>query len=111
MKEPAISNEIRLFLARYIGSLQQLKVLLVLKSSSAKAWSADEVSRKLHLDVTSVSNRLLNLWSKRLVKVLDGPVRLYRFHPANREEEAVVGAIARLYQKYPSEVARLISAR
>ncbi len=98
-----ISTRLRSFIGRNISSFEQVEILLLLRRSSARAWSVDEISNELRSSLNSVRARIAQLSRAKLVeKQNDG-----RFtYVTGSEEEAV----ADLEYEYENRRVRLIEA-
>jgi DNA-binding MarR family transcriptional regulator len=54
-------NDFQTFITSYIGSIEQLEILLLLKNSSERSWTAAEISAHLRGNRDSVLARLQGL--------------------------------------------------
>jgi DNA-binding IclR family transcriptional regulator len=106
-----LPNEIKLFISRYIGSIQQLEVLLTVSSEPERNWSPEEISKRLALDVTAVTNRLLSLCVKGLVRANEKQVRTSRYQPEGNVADIMVKKLASLHKEHPAPLMEFICSR
>ncbi len=106
-----IPNEIKLFISQYIGSIQQLEVLLAVSSEPERNWSPEEISKKLGLDVTAVTNRLLSLCVKGLVRSDEKQARTFCYQPEGTVADIMVKKLASLYREHPAPLVEFICSR
>jgi DNA-binding transcriptional ArsR family regulator len=104
-----ISDAVREFLGDNINSVEQLEILLLLRDSQDKSWTAAEISRLLFTSEISVGGRLRDLANKGLVEIRGeglGTQFQYRFkdgltdltiwsleHAYRRRKDAVIAII------------------
>ncbi len=66
MNESEVANDVKEFLYKYIHSVEQLEVLLLLKSSVEKKWQVAEISEQLRSPENSIKIRLEDLCGRGL---------------------------------------------
>jgi hypothetical protein len=104
--------DVRHFILANITSVDQLEVLLLLRSSPDKEWTAAEVSRQLYTEPESAAARLADLAALGLLAVQEGGERLYRYRPRAGEQDRVVGRLADVYkQRRVATIALIYSER
>lgn len=108
--EKPLSRSIHAFIAQYIGSVQQLEVLLVISKDPAKEWTTEEVATKLGFSETSAGNRLMSLWAKGLVKARDASVIVYRYQPKTKKIEKAIDDLRIAFGESRDEVLNIISS-
>src|ERR671914_1124136 len=69
----ALPEDVRQFLLRYIDSVEQLEVLLLLCGSPSTAWSPEAVAQALYSNPTSVAYRLAMLQRHELIAAAEPP--------------------------------------
>lgn len=106
-----LPNEIKLFISGYIGSIQQLEVLLTVSSEPERNWSPEEISKRLGLDVTAVTNRLLSLCVKGLVRADNKKIRTFRYQPESTVADIMVKKLASLYKEHPAPLMEFVCSR
>jgi predicted transcriptional regulator len=103
-----VPGSVKDFIARHIESVEQLDVLLLLRATPTKDWTADEVQRALVTQPESAASWLKDLEGRGLAK-RDG--RSYRFAPPTPEIERTIDALAEAYAKYRVTVIGLIFSK
>lgn len=68
MGESDIPKNLRSFIARFVGSVEQIEVLLLLFRHSERSWTAEEISRHLRSSTTSIESRLRLLRKQGFLK-------------------------------------------
>ena len=111
MENLSVPDDVRAFIGKYIGSVQQLEVLLCICKEQQREWTAEEISRKLRINTTSVSNRMLNLWTKRLLDVKEEPVRTFRYRPQEKKRDETIRKLAEIYEKNQMAILELIYSK
>jgi hypothetical protein len=93
-----IPNEIVRFIHEYIDSVEQLEVLLLLRSSAPSAWTAEAVARDLRTAESSVTARLKTLHAQKLVEAATAESgTAYRYAPDGVGTDRLVGELASEY--------------
>jgi hypothetical protein len=90
--ESSLPPEVERFIARFIDSIEQLEILLLLRRRR-EAWTDAGVARELRIDVHSAARRLGELAAHQLVTVHD---KSYSYTLAG-ELDRDVDALARCY--------------
>lgn len=68
MGKREFSDAFRTFVNKYITSVEQIEVLLILLANRERAWSVDEISAILRSSPNSIASRLEALKGSRLAK-------------------------------------------
>jgi predicted transcriptional regulator len=84
------------FIRRYVSSVEQLEILLLLRGDPERAWTADEVARELATQSESAFRRLDQLAAARLLVTSDGT---YRYEPDSRVLAEDVEQVADTYAR------------
>ena len=97
---------VRRFIGRYLRTLEQLEVLLLLASAPERYWSAAEASDNLKIPAEDIGAALEHLTAASLldVRLLDD-VR-YRFAPLDDERSL---GVAELRSAYATQRIRVVS--
>ncbi|HEX8834436.1 MAG TPA: hypothetical protein VF719_09560 [Abditibacteriaceae bacterium] len=106
-----ITEELKKFIHTHINSVEQLEVLLLLRSNSQQEWSAREVSQKLFIQPESAAGRLADLHGSNLLTVREEGQKLYRYQPQSGALDQHVGSLDRAYKERKDAVIRLIFSR
>jgi hypothetical protein len=104
-----ISEEVKRFIIDHINSVEQLEVLLFLRSNEDKEWDAGGVSRELRIDPVSAATRLDDLCRQGLLAVRTST--LYRYSPKTRELEQAVRELAETYENHRFSVINMIFSK
>ncbi len=91
-----LDDALKRFIAGHISSVEQLEILLTLKTEPEKHWEPEELSRRLYTTVESVTNRIRALEEKALVA---GEKGRYRFAANAGETRALVENLAEAYAR------------
>jgi hypothetical protein len=107
-----LSEALQQFIIRYINSIDQLEMLLMLQREPSREWTADEITRLLFSERESISSRLEELKDTGLVaaKELSGEIR-YRYAPRTPELEDAASELARDYPMYRVSIINLIFSK
>lgn len=105
----AITEEVRSFLLQYVDSVEQLEVLLLVRSQPGRVWSADEVAAELRTDPRSVHLRIDDLRDGGLVAGEAGGG--IRYAPRTPAMARAVEATDRAYQTHRVAIITLIFSR
>jgi hypothetical protein len=112
MTDSGVPEPVRQFLLDHVGSVEQLEVLLLLRSAPDRVWSAEEVNRELGSSVSSIRDRLALLASQGFLSSREEEGRvLYRFDPGTQATRDLIDALATVYRERRLTVIDLIYAR
>ena len=101
MSETDVSNDVRQFLVENIRSIEQLEILLLLRASSDRTWTAQEVYQRVLTNETSVRESLERLREHCLIRVAGEST--YQF-VSNTETQEVLEKLAGLYKEKPARI-------
>jgi hypothetical protein len=104
----AIPEPVRRFVDECIESVGLLEVLLLLKSDSARAWTAAEVSREVRSDDAWTEIQLEYLGSHGLLVADRSGDPAYRYNPLRPELDVVVEQLGHAFETHRVRVIRLI---
>ncbi|HVR71649.1 MAG TPA: hypothetical protein VMT87_12480 [Vicinamibacteria bacterium] len=104
-----IDARVREFVMRHIDSLEQLEVLLLLRTRPERTWTPKEVSAELRTTERSSGTRLAALAAGGLLR--EDPAGAYRYAPRAPELDAAAGDLAEAYAVRRIAVTNLIFAR
>lgn len=105
-----LSNEVKEFIAKYIHSVLQLEVLLVVSQNKDKLWTPAAVGRKLNLSAESAKVQLDGL-SRRLLTLDEADEDGYRYNPSSDELDQTVSRLASAYATQRVAILTLIFAK
>jgi hypothetical protein len=105
-----LTEEVQRFIARYITSVEQLEVLLLLFSEPSRSWTPEAVYGQIQSHPGSVHQRLDDLvLSGFLIK--EPATSTYRYSPADGERAQAVPLLAKAYRERRVKVIELIFAK
>lgn len=94
-----LSSSVEDFILKYIDSLEELEILLLLNASSERAFTVAAVYEHIKSTPLSVQQKLEDLTTKGLVQTTsDNPVQ-YRFEPQTEELILSVRDLAGAYKE------------
>jgi hypothetical protein len=106
----AVPEDVRRFVARYIDSVEQLEVLLLLFSSPGTHWSPEAVAQSLYSNPTSVAHRLAILQRHDLLTATEPPSS-YRYEPTTPELHETVARLEEAYKERRVAIITLIASQ
>jgi hypothetical protein len=104
-----IPDEVKKFIVDHINSVEQLEVLLFLRSNEDKEWDAAAVSRELRIDPASAANRMSDLSEHGLLALKTDT--FYRYYPRTRELDQAVRYLADSYSNHRYTIINLIFSK
>jgi hypothetical protein len=104
-----IPEMVQQFIAKYIHSLDELEILLLLQDNPQKEWAPSAIARLLGLDLNLTKLRLRRLETLELVAGQHlNEERFYRYDLSSPEEIAALGQLAKLYSTHRVNIITLI---
>ena len=107
MAGETLPTSVQRFLSRYIRSLEQLEVLLLLRSSPNRSWTPAEVYEVVRSSRASVEERLESFVRLGFLRKDDGPPLTFRYAP-KENLGAAADETANAYQKWRVRVIEAI---
>lgn len=104
-------EEVRRFILDHISSVEQLEVLLLLKGSAPREWTAKAVSQALYTQPEAAAMRLADLQTRGLLAVREGPERQYNYLPGTPELAGTVNRLAEVYRERRVTVITMIYSK
>jgi hypothetical protein len=111
VSDDSLTAEAEEFAARAIESIQQVEVLLLLRGTSERWWTAAEIARELGVSEATAPYDASALRARGLFARTRGTPPAYRFEPTNIQLLAGVDSIAAAYREQPLVVAEGIANR
>lgn len=106
-----ISDAVREFLCDNINSVEQLEILLLLRDSQEKSWSAAEISRLLFTSEISVAARLRDLANKNLVEIQgEDHGTQFQYHFKDGMTDLTIWSLEHAYRRRKDAVIAIIFA-
>lgn len=88
------------FIEGNVSALEELEVMLLLRSTAPRLWRADEVCRELGSSLRSIQMRLDKLTSMHIcVLVGTAQEKAYRYEPLDEQMRSLIDGVAKLYKE------------
>ncbi|CAN5256225.1 hypothetical protein BH20VER2_BH20VER2_17170 [soil metagenome] len=110
MASESLPPAVAALISRYIRSVEQLEVLLLLHGQPERFWTADEVYDVIRSSRSSVMQRLENFTAEEFLETEPGPPRRFRYAPKAGELRSAVDETATVYQTWRIRVIEAIFA-
>jgi|SRR5688572_20738102 hypothetical protein len=107
MAAETLPTPVQQFLSKYIRSLEQLEVLLLLRKSPDRVWTSAEVYEVVRSSRSSVEERLESFVQLGFLAKENGPPFTFRYAPTD-SLAAAVDETAGAYQKWRVRVIEAI---
>lgn len=98
MADDALPPPVRQLISRYIRSVEQLEILLLVQSQPNRAWSAGEVYEVIRSTKASVEGRLRTFTAEGFLVEEKTSPPTYRYAPNDSDLRSAVEATAAVYQ-------------
>jgi hypothetical protein len=98
MADDALPAEVRGFLGRYIESVEQLEILLLVASNPSRAWNVQEVYGVIRSSEGSVAHRLASFAREGLLQAGDSQPPTYSLAAVSGDLHAAISKTAEVYQ-------------
>lgn len=108
MSQRDFSPEFRAFVNKFINSIEQIEVLLILRANPERVWTVDEISAIMRSTPNSIRSRLEALTAKKLSAA--EPDRGFRYAASGRLD-AMVEVLAEEYGRRRFSVIELVFTR
>lgn len=102
-----IPEDVREFIFEHIDSIEQLDIMMLLRSHRERFWTAQQVSVELRTNAESAANRLNLLRTIGILDVKDPSEPSYRYNPSP-EIDHVVRKLGEEYKIRPHKIYELI---
>jgi len=107
-----ITGAVTRFLERHIESVEQLEILLRMRSDQERDWTLEALSAELRTSILSVNSRLVSLQRSGLVNAAESNGNIvYRYGPLSTEDEATVERLENCYRVHRTTIIRLIFSK
>lgn len=109
LSDAGMPPDVRQFIFDYIDSVEQLEVLLFLRSRRERAWSVAELSQEFRSSPQSIESRLTLLKENNFIDEAGGQnPAAFRFRSENSELDSLLMKIADEYKRRRQSVLELI---
>jgi hypothetical protein len=109
-KSPGPSDSLKQFIVRHINSVEQVEVLLLLKRSSPREWTAEAVSREISTSRYSAEGRLMNLQTRGLIALREEDHVLHFWYDAANPHGPLIDELAKEYLERRTTIITMIFA-
>jgi predicted ArsR family transcriptional regulator len=92
-----LSNEVTRLIAEHITSVEQLEILLLLRSTPEREWSAHQVSDAIRTSEQSAARRLEDLHARGFLSARGDSPPHYTYSPSSRSLGDAVSSLASSY--------------
>jgi hypothetical protein len=93
------SPAVEKFIAQHIESLAQLESLLLMRAERDRAWTCDDLTKRLYLRAEDCASILLNLESRGFVRRNAADAAQFQYHSQDPAVDALVDQLAATYQE------------
>ncbi len=107
--EVGIPEEVRQFVGKYIRTLDQLEVLLLVSALPDREWSVNDVYQVILSNTAAVTDRLESLFNAGMLSRSKEPP-VYRYQPKNEEMAHAISALGAAYKLSRHRIVELIYA-
>jgi hypothetical protein len=109
MADATIPQPVASFIAKYISSLEQLEVIVLVSEAPLRTWTAREVFDLVLSSEASIANRLADFATKGVLTAVgtNGPPA-YQFAPPTEEMRAAVALTVQFYRERPFQAIKAI---
>ena len=105
-----VSAPLQAFLQQRLATIEQIEIVLLLRSDPARSWSATDVATELRMPPESAAMRLFLLASGGMILFEPSGVPRYRYAASDADAEALLGELAEMYASDRGAVAAAIGA-
>jgi hypothetical protein len=107
-----LSETVQQFIVKYISSVDQLEILLLLKQNTHRPWSSDDVARTLATDTASMASRMSELVRAGLICEKPGtPSPTFQYAPSTPELHNAVDELSAVYPQFRVSIINLIFSK
>jgi hypothetical protein len=104
-----LPDEVHRFLSLHIDSVEELEVLLLVRRSPGRSWSAGDMARELYSHPTSIEQRFHHLLGSGLLR--ESAPGHVQYAPRSAELDQVVARVADAYHERRVAVISLIASK
>jgi hypothetical protein len=99
-----IPPKIKRFIDANISSVEQLELLLLLRRTKTRAWTAESASLELRTSPQSIATRISELAAQSLVRIEGAEFQ----YSASSSADGTIGELERVYATYRTRVITMI---
>lgn len=109
MPQQELSPLVQTFLAKHIGSLEQLQLLMRLVQSPDRWWDASTAAWELGMSEPDATSALDELTKQNLLDIRITDEVRYQFHPGTEELRGAATACAETFRRRPVAVLNAVT--
>lgn len=103
-----IPNDVQQFIFDFIDSVEQLEVLIFLRTHPQASWTAQQISDEFRSNPASIERRLALLHAACLIEQEKGMLDRFRYHPSPRGTDVTVEKLTSEYKTRRQSLLQLI---
>lgn len=104
-------QEVFQFITDEIDSVPHLEALLLLWNTRPRAWSREELARRLYVSPSIVDTLLQDLLQRDLVAVAGDAGKLYSYNASSEERSRLIGLLDEIYRRQIVKISTLIHSK
>lgn len=104
-------DEVLGFIAQEIDSVPELEALLLLWQQRPKAWSAEEVAKRLYTDADYARTVLLDLKRKELISASIAEPDSFQYASDSERRNRIIGRTEEVYRRQVVRISTLIHSK
>jgi hypothetical protein len=104
-----IESEIRNFISRYIDSVEQLEILLLLRNAGDKQWTAAEINDRLQSNLSSIQSRLKGLCDLKFIMCTQNVFQYQK--TKDPDMERILDKLAHVYKEKRNRIIEIIFSK
>ncbi len=108
MPDSDVSEKLRLFIFQYIDSVEIVEVLIHIRAHQNQWQTADEISKVLRSNQSSVQGRLEFLTSLGITEQQETNSNQFRYRPQNTDQDPVISELLEEYKVRRHKILELI---
>jgi len=105
-----VSESLQAFLQQRLASIEQIEIVLLLRSDRERSWSAPDVATQLGMPPESAAMRLFLLASGGILLFEPAGVPRYRYAGGDEASEAMLAELAEIYPENKGAVGAVVGA-
>jgi predicted ArsR family transcriptional regulator len=110
-KQDDQQDEVLQFIALEIDSVPELEALLLLWQQRPRAWSAEEVAKRLYIAADDARTVLLDLKRKDLISASAGLPDSYQYDSDSKDRDRIIGRTEEVYRRQLVRISTMIHSK
>ena len=104
-----LPDDVHRFIYQHVAAVEQLEVLLLMRRSPGRSWSAEDMARELYSHPTSIAGRFQALLGPGLLR--ETGAGYFQYAPRSVELDATVARLEKMYRERRVAVIAAIASR